>query len=75
VVDHGARIGRETRHGAANVRVDLHDLFYRARLDEGRGDAFFNGEDDSVGSGDADCCGAELYVSTVEAADVFESES
>jgi len=28
VVDYGARVGSEARHGAPEMRVDLHDFFY-----------------------------------------------
>jgi hypothetical protein len=45
VLDHAAGIGLQTRHGAANVAVDLDNLLYGARLKEGGGDALLYAED------------------------------
>jgi hypothetical protein len=42
MVNHGAGIGCEARHGAANVSVDLDDFFNRGGFKEDRGDPFFD---------------------------------
>lgn len=60
VLDHGAGVGLEAGHGAANVAVNLDNLLDRRRLEEGRGDALLDAEDDALGGGDADSRGAEL---------------
>lgn len=60
VLNHGAGVGLEARHGAADVAVDLDDLLDRRRLEQGRGDALLDAEDDALGGGDADGRGAEL---------------
>lgn len=60
VLDHGAGVGLEAGHGAANMAVDLDNLLYRGCLKEGRCDSFLDAENDTLGSGNADGCGAEL---------------
>ena len=60
VVDHGARVGGEAGHGASEVTVDFHDFFDGAGFEEGRLDAFLDGEDDAFGGADADGCRTEL---------------
>lgn len=40
--------------------VNLHDLFNRARLEEGRCDALLDAENDTGGGGYADCRGSQL---------------
>lgn len=54
VLDHGAGVGLEARHCAADVAVDLDDLLDGGGLEEGGGDALFDAEDDTGGGGDAD---------------------
>lgn len=60
VVDHGARVGSETRHGAAEVAVNLHNLLNGRRLEEGRLDTLLDAENDTLGGTDADGGRAEL---------------
>jgi hypothetical protein len=60
VLDHGAGVGLEAGHGAANVAVNLDNLLDRRRLEQGRRDALLDAEDDALGRGDADGCAAEL---------------
>lgn len=60
VLDHGAGVGLETAHGAADVAVDLDDLLDGGGFEEGGGDALLDAEDDALGGGDADGRGAEL---------------
>ena len=60
VVDHGACVGSEAGHGAPKVVVDFHDLLDGAGFEEGRLDAFLDGEDDAFGGADADGGRAEL---------------
>jgi hypothetical protein len=63
MIDHGAGIGRETRHGTADVRVDFDDFFNGRGFEEDGRDALFDAQDDAFGGTDADCGGAELVVS------------
>ena len=60
VVDHGACVGGEAGHGASEVTVDFHDFFDGTGFEEGRLDAFLDGEDDAFGGADADGGRAEL---------------
>lgn len=60
VLDHGARIGLQPRHGASDVAVDLDDLFDGGGFEEGGGDTFLDAEDDTAACCDADGGGAEL---------------
>lgn len=60
VLNHGPGIGLETRHGAANVAVDLDNLLDGGGFEEGGGDSLFDTQDDAFGGGDADGGGAEL---------------
>jgi hypothetical protein len=60
VLDHGAGIGLETGHGTANVAVDLDNLLDGGSLEEGRGNALLDTEDDTLGGGHADGRGAKL---------------
>lgn len=50
--DHGAGVGLETGHGAADMSVDLHDFLNRGGFEEGGGDAFFYAENDAGAGGD-----------------------
>ena len=52
VFDHGAGVGLQTGHGAADVGVYLDDFFDGRGLEEGGGYALFDAEDDAMGSGD-----------------------
>ena len=60
VLDHGAGIGLQAGHGAANMAVNLDNLLDRRRLEQGRGDALLDSQDDALRGGDADGGGAEL---------------
>lgn len=60
VLDHGASVGLKAGHGTADVAVDLDNLLNGRGLEEGRGDALLNTENDTFGCGDADGCGTEL---------------
>lgn len=60
VLDHGAGIGLEAGHGAADVAVDLDDLLDGRGLEQGGGDALLDAEDDALRGGDADGRGPEL---------------
>jgi len=60
VLDHGAGVGLEAAHGAADVAVDLDNLLDRRGLEQGRRDALLDAEDDALGGGDADGGAAEL---------------
>lgn len=60
VVDHRARVRRQARHRAANVPVDLHDLFDRGRLEQGRLHTLLDTENNTVRSRDTDGRGTEL---------------
>lgn len=52
VFDHGAGVGLQAGHGAADVRVYLYDLFDGGGLEEGGSHALFDAEEDAVGGGD-----------------------
>ena len=52
VFDHGASVGLQTGHGAADVGVYFDNLFDGGGLEEGRGHALFDTKEDSMGSGD-----------------------
>lgn len=52
VFDHGAGVGLETGHGAADVSVDFDDLLDGGGFEEGGGDAFFYAEDHAGTCGD-----------------------
>ena len=52
VFDHGARVGLQAGHGAADVGVDFDNLFDGRGLEEGGGDALFDAEEDAMGGGD-----------------------
>ena len=56
VVDHGAGVGCEAGHGAAEVGVDFHDFFDGGGFEEGGLDSLFDGEDDAFGGFDSYCC-------------------
>lgn len=45
VFDHGAGVGLQAGHGAADVSVDFDDFFNGGGFEEGGGDAFFYAED------------------------------
>lgn len=60
VLNHGAGVGLETRHGTANVAIDFDNLLDRRGLEQRGGDALLDAEDDALGGGDADGRGAEL---------------
>ncbi len=60
VLNHGAGIGLQAGHGAANVAVDFDNLLDGRGLEQGGGDALLDAEDDALGGGDADGRGAEL---------------
>jgi hypothetical protein len=62
VVDHGSGVGGKARHGAADVGVDLHDLFDGGGLEELGGHTLLDAEDDAMGGSDADGCWTELRV-------------
>lgn len=66
VVDHGARVGGQARHGAANVPVDLHNLLDGRALQQGGLHALLNTEHRAVRRSDADRRGAELASATME---------
>lgn len=48
VLDHGAGVGLQAGHGAADVTVDLDNFLDGGRLQQGRGYALFNAEDDAL---------------------------
>ena len=52
VFNHGAGVGLQAGHGAADVRVYFYDLFDGGGLEEGGGHALFDAEEDTVGGGD-----------------------
>lgn len=60
VLDHGAGICLEAGHGAADVAVDLDNLFDGGGLEKGRCHALLDAEDHALGCGDADGRGAQL---------------
>lgn len=49
VLDHAARVGLQTAHGAPDVPVDLNNLLDRRRLQQGRGHALLHAKDDTLG--------------------------
>ncbi len=51
VFDHGASVGLQAGHGAADVGVYFDNLFDGGGLEEGGGHALFDAEEDSMGSG------------------------
>ena len=52
VFDHGASVGLQAGHGAADVGVYFDNLFDGRCLEEGGGYAFFDAEEDAMGGGD-----------------------
>ena len=52
VFDHGASVGLQAGHGAADVGVYLDNLFNRRGLEEGGGNALFDAEEDAMRGGD-----------------------
>lgn len=60
VVDHRPGICRETRHGAPDVRVDLHNLLYRRGFEQLGRHALLDSKDDAEGRADADRRRSEL---------------
>ena len=60
VLDHGAGVGLEPRHGASDVSIDLDDFLDGGGFQEGGGDALFDPEDDAPASSDADGGAAQL---------------
>lgn len=60
VLDHGTGIGLQTAHSASDVAVDLDNLLDGGGLQEGRGYALLDTEDDTLGGGNTDGRGAEL---------------
>lgn len=60
MLNHSPRISRQPTHRTANMRINLHDLLYRVRVQQGRLGALLNGEDDSFRGLDTNCCGAEF---------------
>lgn len=55
VLDHRSCIGLESGHRTSYVAVDFDDLFDGRGLEEGRGHALFDSEDDASARGHADC--------------------
>ena len=51
VFDHGAGVGLQAGHGAADMLVDFDYFFDGGGFEEGGGYALFNAEEDAVG-----CC-------------------
>jgi hypothetical protein len=62
VIDHGPRIGGKTGDRAAEMCVDLHDLFYRRGLKQGRLNALLDTKDYAFWGTDAYSCRAKLEV-------------
>lgn len=60
VVDQGARVGGEARHGGADVVVDFHNFLDGRRDKERRCEALLDGDDDAVFHLDAHGCRAEF---------------
>ena len=60
VVDERPRVRGQPAHGAADVLVDLGDLFDARGDEQGRRDALLRGEDDALLGAHADRGGAEL---------------
>lgn len=52
VFDHGASVGLQAGHGAADVGVYLDNLFDGGGLEEGGGYALFDSKKDAMGGGD-----------------------
>ena len=52
VFDHGASIGLQTGHGAADMGVYFDNLFDGGCLEEGGGYALFHAKEDTMGGGD-----------------------
>ena len=52
VFDHGASVGLQAGHGAADVRVYFDNLFDGGGLEEGGSHALLDAEEDAVGGGD-----------------------
>ena len=52
VFNHGASVGLQAGHGAANVGVYFDNLFDGGSLEEGGGHALFDAEEDAMGGGD-----------------------
>lgn len=52
VFDHGASVGLQAGHGAANVGVYFDNLLDGRGLEEGGGYALFDAEEDAMGGGD-----------------------
>lgn len=51
MLNHGASIGLQAGHCAADVGVDFDDLFNGGGFEEGGGDALFNTEEYTMGGG------------------------
>lgn len=60
VLDHGAGIGLEARHGAADMAVDFDNLLDGGGLKEGGSDTLLDTEDNTLRGCDTDGCAAEL---------------
>lgn len=60
MINHGPRIGRQSRHGTAQMRVNLQHLFNAGWFEQGRGDALLHHEDDTFTGLNADGRRAEL---------------
>ena len=60
MLDEHPRIRHESAHRAANVRVDLHDLLDRRRLQEGRREALLTRKNDTLARLDSNCRRSEL---------------
>lgn len=60
VLNHGAGVGLQAGHGAANVAVNLDNLFDGRGFEEGRRHALLDAEDDAFRGGYADGCGTQL---------------
>ena len=52
VFDHGASVGLQAGHGAADVGVYFDNLLDGGGLEEGGGHALFDAEEDAMGGGD-----------------------
>jgi hypothetical protein len=55
MLDHGASVGLETGHGAADVGVDFDDFLNGGGYEERGGDALLNAEENAVGCCNLDC--------------------
>lgn len=60
MIHHCPRIGRQSRHGTSDMRVDFHDFLDRRGFDKWGWDSFLDSKDSSFGGSDAHCCGSEL---------------